>query len=62
MNLAVVLGLEGHMAEAESIAKANLPVEEANADVAELKRLLARKDTRGAGADRLPVATIARTN
>jgi Flp pilus assembly protein TadD len=62
MNLAVVLGLEGHMAEAESIAKANLPVEDANADVAELKRLLARKDTRGARADRTPAAAAARSN
>jgi Flp pilus assembly protein TadD len=66
MNLAVVLGLEGHMAEAESIAKANLPVDEANADVAELKRLLARKDSarkdnaRGSGADRTPVASATR--
>jgi Flp pilus assembly protein TadD len=62
MNLAVVLGLEGHMAEAESVAKANLPVEEANADVAELKRLLARKDTRGASTDRAPVAAVSRPN
>jgi Flp pilus assembly protein TadD len=60
MNLAVVLGLEGHSAEAESIARANLPVDEANADVAELKRLLNRKDTRGASADKVPVASIVR--
>jgi Flp pilus assembly protein TadD len=62
MNLAVVLGLEGHMAEAESVARANLPVEDANADVAELKRLLAHKDTRGASAERTPRASIARPN
>jgi len=60
MNLAVVLGLEGHMAEAESVARANLPVEDANADVAELKRLLARKDMRGARADRTPAVAAAR--
>jgi Flp pilus assembly protein TadD len=60
MNLAVVLGLEGKMAEAESIAKANLPVADADADVAELKRLLAHRDTRGASVDRAPVAAVAR--
>jgi Flp pilus assembly protein TadD len=62
MNLAVVLGLEGRMAEAESIARANLPVEDANADVAELKRLLARKDLRGASADRTQATSAARPN
>ena len=56
MNLAVVLGLEGREAEAESIAKADLPVEEANANVAELKRLMARKEAaRGPGGDHIPV-------
>jgi Flp pilus assembly protein TadD len=52
MNLAVVLGVEGHTAEAESVVKAELPPDEANAKVAELKRLLARKEAsseRGAG-------------
>jgi Flp pilus assembly protein TadD len=63
MNLAVVLGLEGRMAEAESIARANLPVDEANADVAELKRLLNRKDNaRGSSSDNTPVASIIRPN
>jgi Flp pilus assembly protein TadD len=52
MNLAVVLGVEGHTSEAESIVKAELPPDEATAKVAELKRLLARKEAsseRGAG-------------
>ena len=63
MNLAVVLGLEGRMAEAENIARANLPVDEATANVAELKRLLARKDNaRASNADRAPVASISRPN
>jgi Flp pilus assembly protein TadD len=63
MNLAVVLGLEGRQAEAESIAKANLPVEEANANVAELKRLLARKEAaRGSGGDRMPPVAPAHLN
>jgi Flp pilus assembly protein TadD len=62
MNLAIVLGLEGHMAEAESIAKANLPVEDANADIAELKRLLARKDAHGAGPVRAQTTSAARSD
>jgi Flp pilus assembly protein TadD len=64
MNLAVVLGLEGRPAEAESIAKADLPVEEANANVTELKRLLARKEAaRGSGGgDRMPAVPPARLN
>jgi Flp pilus assembly protein TadD len=58
MNLAVVLGLQGRQAEAEGIAKAELPVEEANANVAELKRLLVRKEaSRGSTGERMPVAS-----
>jgi len=44
MNLAVVLGLDGRASEAESVVKAELPPEEATAKVAELKRLLAKKE------------------
>jgi Flp pilus assembly protein TadD len=44
MNFAVVLALEGRQAEAEELVKADLPPEEANARVAELKRLLIKKD------------------
>jgi Flp pilus assembly protein TadD len=60
MNLAVVLGLEGHMADAESIAKANLPADEATANVAELKHLLARKDNARGTVEKVPVASVAR--
>jgi Flp pilus assembly protein TadD len=42
-NLALVVGLQGHGAEAESILKANRPPEEAAADVVYLKRVLSRK-------------------
>lgn len=52
MNLAVVLALEGRQADAEGILKADLPPEEATAKVAELKRLLSKKEAsseRGAG-------------
>jgi Flp pilus assembly protein TadD len=44
MNLAVVLSLEGRASEAEGIVKADLPPDQANARVADLKRLLAKKE------------------
>jgi len=44
MKLAVVLGLEGRFAEAEGIVKADLPPDDATAKVAELKRLLLKKE------------------
>jgi Flp pilus assembly protein TadD len=57
MNLAVVLGLEGRLDEAEGLAKADLPVEQATANVAELKRLLSKKEgAHGRGTDRAPIA------
>ena len=59
-NLAMVVGLQGKAAEAESIAKADLPPDEAAANVANLKRLLSRKEARAenawAEARKLPVA------
>ncbi len=45
-NLAVVLGLEGHQAEAENIVKADLPPEEAANKVAALRQLLTKKQQR----------------
>ena len=51
-NLAMAVGLQGRTAEAETIAKADLPPAEASANVANLKRLLARKgDAREARAE-----------
>ena len=44
MNLAVVLTLEGRQAEAEKVLKADVSPDEGNARVAELKRLLTKKD------------------
>jgi len=44
-NLAVVVGLEGRVAEAEGIMRSGVPAEEAAANVTYLKRLLARKQT-----------------
>ena len=55
-NLALVVGLQGRVAEAENIAKADLPPEEAAANVANLKRLLSRKEVRAEGG-KLPVAS-----
>lgn len=57
-NLALAIGLQGNITEAEKIAKADLPPAEAAANVAQLKRLLARKDreTARAEAGKLPIA------
>jgi len=44
-NLALVVGLRGRVAEAETIARAGRSAEESAADVAALKRLLSRKET-----------------
>ena len=43
-NLALAVGLQGRFAEAETIAKADLPPEEAEANVAYLKKMLANDD------------------
>src|ERR1700743_175629 len=43
LNLALVVGLRGHMAEAESLAKEGRPPEEAAANVAYLRRMLAKQ-------------------
>ena len=49
-NLALVVGLQGRFGEAESIVSADLPPEEAAANVAYLKQMLSRKDTPRLGA------------
>src|SRR6267378_880017 len=59
-NLALVIGLQGRLAEAESIVKAGRPAEEAAANVAYLRRLLARKDNAHTDSDKIPVAAIGR--
>ncbi len=45
-NLALVVGLEGRADEAEQIARADLPTEQAEANVASLKDMLNRNDDR----------------
>ncbi len=62
LNLALVVGLQGRLAEAESIVKADRPVEEAAADVADLNRLLSRKGKARADAGKLPVAAAGRSD
>lgn len=56
LNLAVVVGLQGRMSEAESIAKADRPPEEAQANVAYLRRLLSRQENAHAEMDKKPAA------
>jgi Flp pilus assembly protein TadD len=53
-NLALVVGLRGHVAEAESILKADRPAGEAAADIARLRRLLSLKANARAEADKHP--------
>src|SRR3954453_14174044 len=57
-NLGLVVGLQGRFTEAETIVKADLPPEEAAANVAYLKQMLNRKDSRGERA--MPVAALNR--
>ena len=51
LNLALVVGLHGHMAEAESLAKEGRPPEEAAANVAYLRRMLAKQAASKAAPD-----------
>jgi Flp pilus assembly protein TadD len=59
-NLALVVGLQGRFAEAESIVKADLPPEEAASNAAYLKKMLSRRDNPRAGAATMPVASLNR--
>ena len=60
-NLALVIGLQGRFAEAEQIVRADLPPEEAAANVAYLKQMLSRKDDpRTASAGKMPIASLSR--
>jgi Flp pilus assembly protein TadD len=60
LNLALVVGLQGRFADAESIVRADQPAEEAAVNVAYLRQLLSRKENAHAKADNIPVAAIAR--
>ncbi|MGA7993377.1 MAG: tetratricopeptide repeat protein [Bradyrhizobium sp.] len=69
-NLGLVVGLQGRFAEAETIVKADLPAEEAAANVAYLKEMLNRKDGPRVGTNgprigapaTIPVASANRPN
>jgi Flp pilus assembly protein TadD len=60
-NLALVVGLEGRFAEAESIARADLPAEEAAANVATLRRMIAQQNDFKAVPQRPKLAAAAGT-
>jgi Flp pilus assembly protein TadD len=53
-NLALVVGLQGRFAEAEQIARADLPPDQAAANVAYLRQMLARKGAEMPIANRAP--------
>jgi Flp pilus assembly protein TadD len=59
-NLGLVVGLQGRFAEAVDIVKADLPPEEAAANVAYLKEMLRRKDGPRGGRGPIPVAQLDR--
>ena len=58
-NLGLVVGLQGRFAEAETIVKADLPADEAAANVVYLKQMMSRKDN--SGGKRMPVASLDRS-
>jgi Flp pilus assembly protein TadD len=59
-NLGLVVGLQGRFAEAETIVKADLPPDEAAANVAYLKQMLSRKDGPRGATSAIPVASLNR--
>jgi len=61
-NLALVIGLQGRFAEAETIVKADLPAEQAAANVAYLKQMLNRRDQPRSAARAVPVVAQSQTD
>jgi len=61
-NLALVIGLQGRFAEAEQIVRADLPPDEATANVAYLKQMLNRSkdDPRSGATGKTPLASLGR--
>jgi Flp pilus assembly protein TadD len=60
-NLALVVGLQGRFAEAETIVKGDLPPDEAAANVAYLREMLKGKDNaRTSGPNGVPIAGLSR--
>jgi Flp pilus assembly protein TadD len=59
LNLGLVIGLQGRLAEAESIVKADRPAAEAAANVDYLRRLLSKKESSRKDADNKPAKASA---
>src|SRR5216684_2647983 len=59
-NLGLVIGLQGRFAEAEEIVKADLPPDEAAANVAYLKEMLKGREAPRAGRGAVPIAALNR--
>ena len=59
-NLALALGLQGRMAEAEALVKADMMPYEAEANVKMLRQMLAKR--KGEGVDKMPVASVGRSD
>jgi len=57
-NLGLVVGLQGRFAEAETIVKADLPPDQAAANVAYLKEMLNRNEAPRGAPKRTPVASL----
>ncbi|KJC47949.1 tetratricopeptide repeat protein [Bradyrhizobium sp. LTSP857] len=57
-NLGLVVGLQGRFTEAETIVKADLPPDQAAANVAYLKDMLSRNDAPRGAPKRTPVASL----
>ena len=57
-NLGLVVGLQGRFTEAETIVKADLPPDQAAANVAYLKEMLNRNDGPRGASKRTPVASL----
>jgi Flp pilus assembly protein TadD len=61
-NLAVAVGLQGRVAEAENIVKVGLPEDQAATNIASLKRLLSRKENAQASVDKRLAKGAARSD
>ena len=59
-NLALVVGLQGRFSDAETIVKADLPPDEAAANVAYLKEMLKGRENPRSGRSTIPVANLNR--
>jgi Flp pilus assembly protein TadD len=58
--LALAIGLQGRLAEAENLVKADRPAEEAAANATYLRRLLSRKGNVRADVDRIRATAVGR--